>query len=343
MKRHGNLFPQIVDTDNLYLAYRKARKGKGWQNTVKDFEVDLDFNLWRIQQSLVNKTFSTSPYKPKTIYEPKQRTIYKLPFDPDRVVQHALMNVVEPIWDKMLIYDSYACRQGKGIHASSLRTMDFVRRNTYCLQCDVSKFYPSIDHDILFDIVKRKIKCKDTLWLLEDIIYSFPGGKNVPIGNYTSQWLGNLYLNELDQVLKHQYHIKNYIRYCDDFLLFCNDKRYLGEMAKIIEDFLWERLQLEMSKCELYPVSQGVDFLGYRHFPRGYILVRKSTVKRVKKRLKELPVKLANGEITTEQYRSSLASTMGWLQWANSYNLRQSLNIDALMEVCSDGKATKTF
>lgn len=343
MKRHGNLFPQIVDTDNLYLAYRKARKGKGWQNTVKDFEVDLDFNLWRIQQSLVNKTFSTSPYKPKTIYEPKQRTIYKLPFDPDRVVQHALMNVVEPIWDKMLIYDSYACRQGKGIHASSLRTMDFVRWNTYCLQCDVSKFYPSIDHDILFDIVKRKIKCKDTLWLLEDIIYSFSGGKNVPIGNYTSQWLGNLYLNELDQVLKHQYHIKNYIRYCDDFLLFCNDKRYLGEMAKIIEDFLWERLQLEMSKCELYPVSQGVDFLGYRHFPRGYILVRKSTVKRVKKRLKELPVKLANGEITTEQYRSSLASTMGWLQWANSYNLRQSLNIDALMEVCSDGKATKTF
>ena len=104
-----------------------------------------------------------------------------------------------------------------------------------------------------------------------------------------------------------------------------------------------ERLQLEMSKCELYPVSRGVDFLGYRHFPRGYILVRKSTVKRVKKRLKELPVKLANGEITTEQYRSSLASTMGWLQWANSYNLRQSLNIDALMEVCSDGKATKTF
>ena len=103
MKRHGNLFPQIVDTDNLYLAYRKARKGKGWQNTVKDFEVDLDFNLWRIQQSLVNKTFSTSPYKPKTIYEPKQRTIYKLPFDPDRVVQHALMNVVEPLWDSMFI------------------------------------------------------------------------------------------------------------------------------------------------------------------------------------------------------------------------------------------------
>jgi hypothetical protein len=245
------------------------------------------------------------------------------------------MNVIEPIWDRMFIFDSYACRQGKGIHAGSKRTMEFVRRNRYCLKCDVSKFYPSVVHDILFEIVQRKIKCKGTLWLFEDIIYSFPGGKNVPIGNYTSQWLGNLYLNELDQLLKHQYHIRDYIRYCDDFLLFHDDKKYLGDMAKVIEAFLAERLQLQFSKCDLFPVSRGVDFLGYRHF-KDYILVRKSTAKRVKKRLKRLPVLLEKGIITKEQYRSSLASTMGWLKWANSYNLRVSLEIDKLMEACNE-------
>jgi retron-type reverse transcriptase len=335
MKRHGNLFEQIVDLDNIYLAYRKARKGKGWQDTVKSFERNLDENILSIRDSLINKTFTTSPYKTKTIYEPKQRVVYKLPFNPDRIVQHALMNVIEPIWDRMFIFDSYACRQGKGIHAGSKRTMEFVRRNRYCLKCDVSKFYPSVVHDILFEIVQRKIKCKGTLWLFEDIIYSFPGGKNVPIGNYTSQWLGNLYLNELDQLLKHQYHIRDYIRYCDDFLLFHDDKKYLGDMAKVIEAFLAERLQLQFSKCDLFPVSRGVDFLGYRHF-KDYILVRKSTAKRVKKRLKRLPVLLEKGIITKEQYRSSLASTMGWLKWANSYNLRVSLEIDKLMEACNE-------
>lgn len=338
MKRHGNLFEKIAAKDNIHLAYRKARKGKSWQNTVKDFEANLDDNLDQIRESLVTGKFTTSRYIPKTIYEPKLRTIYKLPFAPDRVVQHAIMHVVEPIWDGLMIHDSYSCRQGKGIHAASLRTMVLVKKYRYCLYCDISKFYPSINHDVLFAIVQRKIKCRDTLALLEDIIYSFPGGQNVPIGNYTSQWLGNLYMNELDQMLKHRYHIKGYIRYCDDFLLFHDDKRLLGEMARIIEDYLRERLQLKMSKCTLFPVSQGVDFLGYRHFPAGYLLVRKSTVKRVKKRVQELPGKLATGDMSLDQYRSSLASTIGWLQWANSHNLRKSLGLDAMMEVC-DGRA----
>lgn len=211
--------------------------------------------------------------------------------------------------------------------------MKYVRKNDFCLKCDISKFYPSINHDILFEIVQRKIKYKDTLWLIENIIYSIGGVVNVPIGNYTSQWLGNLYMNELDQLLKHRYHIKNYIRYCDDFLLFHDDKKFLGEMAGIIKEFLGEKLQLKLSKCDLFPVSRGVDFLGYRHF-RRYVLVRKSTAKRVKKRLKRLPVMLVKGKITKEQYRSSLASIKGWLKWSNSYNLRKSLQIDALTEAC---------
>ena len=175
MKRHGNLFEQIITTENIFEAYRKARRGRGWQDTIKNFDKDLNGNLRDIQQSLIDKTFTTSEYRTRVIHEPKERTIYILPFAPDRIVQHALMSIVAPIWDRMFIHDSYACRVGKGMHRASKRTMEYVRRNKYCLQCDISKFYPSIDHDIMFEIIKRKIKCKDTLWLLKNILYSYPG------------------------------------------------------------------------------------------------------------------------------------------------------------------------
>jgi RNA-directed DNA polymerase len=334
MKRYGNLFSRIVDIENLRLAYRRARKGKNWQRAIRAFDKNAEENLAEIRQSLINKTFHTSSYKTKTIYEPKQRQIHILPFSPDRIVQHALMNVVEPIWESLFIYDSYACRAGKGIHAGSRRVMNFLRKNKYCLKCDISKFYPSMKHDILFELIKQKIKCKDTLWLMRDIVYSIGDKQNVPIGNYTSQWFGNLYMNELDQELKHRHKIKHYIRYCDDFVLFHNDKRYLREIGKVIEEFLEERLQLKFSKCSIFPVNQGIDFLGYRHF-RRYILLRKSTAKRVKKRLNRLPLILGAGRITLEQFRSSLASTMGWLKWANAHNLFMKLQIKELMELCN--------
>jgi len=336
MKRHGKLWERITDIENLYDAYRRARKGKSWQNKVKRFESNLDVNLAHIRKVLLDKTFATSSYVEKIIYEPKMRTIYKLPFSPDRIVQHALMNVLEPIWSKLFISDSYACLIGRGIHAGSKRAMEFVRRNRYCLKMDISKFYPSVDHDILFEIVKRKIKCTDTLWLIQNIIDSFPGGKNVPIGNYTSQWFGNLYLNELDQFIKHNERVKDYVRYCDDFCLFSNDKGHLNDLAQKIRKFLSENLELALSKCDLFPVSRGVDFLGYRHFPR-YILIRKSTVKRVKKRLALFPSLFWAGKISREQIISSIASTLGWLKWANSHNLFLSLGLDSLMEICRDG------
>lgn len=338
MRRYGSLWTKITDLDNIYRAYLAARKGKGWQNTIKRFDKRFDRNIFAIQKSLLDKTFTTASYKEKTIYEPKKRTIYKLPFNPDRIVQHALMRILEPIWDSLFIYDSYACRKGKGIHAGSRRTMEFIRKSKYCLKMDISKFYPSVDHNILFEVVQKKIKCKDTLWLIRDIIYSYPGGKNVPIGNYTSQWFGNLYMNELDQFLKHEYKVKHYIRYCDDFCLFSNDKKFLGHMANIIKDFLAHRLKLSLSKCDLFPVSRGVDFLGYRHFP-GYILLRKSTAKRVRRRLKRLPGLLTRGVITLEQYRSSIASTWGWLKWANTYHLRTSLGLRQLQEAIDGGRA----
>ncbi len=334
IKRYGDLFKNIVDIENIYVAYKNARRGKGWQNTVKRFEENLDKNLIAIQKSLIDHTFTTATYRSKTIYEPKQREIYILPFAPDRIVQHALMNIVEPIWESLFIDTSFACRKGKGLHAGSLKTMEYVRRNKYCLKCDISKFYPSVRHDILSGLVRRKIKCPETLWLLDDIINSFPGETNVPIGNYTSQWFGNLYLNELDMFVKHNLKCRDYLRYCDDFCLFSDDKGYLNDCARSMEEFLWDKLKLTYSKCRLFPVSLGVDFLGYRHFPE-YILLRKSTAKRVKKRLKTLPKLLRSGRITIEQFRSSIASTMGWLKWAKTKNFQMAIELEKLWEVAN--------
>jgi RNA-directed DNA polymerase len=331
MKRHGNLWDKIIDEENLSEAYRKARKHKSNFRSVKKFELDEEGNLKKVRQSLLDKTFTTSPYTSKIIYEPKKRVIYALPFSPDRIVQHALMNVLAPIFDRLFIDNSFACREGKGQHSGSAKTREYIKKNKYCLKGDISKFYPSINHEILLKIIKRKIKCQDTLWLIENIVNSFPGETNAPIGNLTSQWFGNLYMNELDTYVKQELKIKDYLRYCDDFCLFHDDKKVLNEAAVKIEDFVKNELNLKLSKCDLFPVSRGVDFLGYRHFTR-YTLLRKRTAKRVKKRIKALPAKLERGVITKEQYRSSLASTYGWLKWADTYNLRMKLEIDTMLE-----------
>ena len=331
LRRHGNLWPEIIAMENIVVAHRKAILGKKSMHNIIKFNKNIENNLLDIQQLLINKTFRTSPYHAKTIHEPKKRTIYVLPFSPDRIVQHALMNVVTPIWEKLFINDSYACITGKGIHKGSRRTMEFVRRNKYVLKCDISKYYPSIDQDILMAIIAKKIKCPDTLWLFDEIVHSFPGGKNVPIGNYTSQWFGNLYLNELDQFIKNELRIRDYIRYCDDFCIFNNNKVVLRENALRIKNFISEKLLLKFSKCEVFPVAHGVDFLGYRHFD-NYILLRKSTSKRVRKRLARLPKLYAKGEITAEQYRSSVCSTWGWLKHANTRNLAVSINFNELLK-----------
>lgn len=330
MKRHGDLYADICKMDNIYLAYQKAKKGKTLHRNIRIVMNDELSCLTEIQEMLETKTYKTSPYEVRTIYEPKEREIYVLPFFPDRIVHHALMNIVSPFWESMFIHDSYACLEGRGLHVGSQRTMEFVRRNRYCLKCDISKFYPSIDHEILLKIIKRKIKCPDTIWLLEEIIRSVPNGKNAPIGNFTSQWFGNLYLNEVDKFIKQELRIKDYIRYCDDFLLFHDDKKLLGECKNRIEDFCEEKLALHLSKHDLFPVSRGVDFLGYRHFPE-YILLRKRTSKKMKRLIKMI---WRNYDIfdfqELKQAQSQVASALGWIKHANSYNFRQSTNIEEL-------------
>jgi retron-type reverse transcriptase len=330
MKRHGNLFCKIIEPENLELAYRKARKGKSKYYSVKRFELNADANLAKIRQALLDKTFTTSKYAEKKIYEPKERTIYVLPFSPDRIVQHAIMNIIAPLWTDLFIKDTYACIEGRGVHAGSRRTMEFVRSSRYCLQCDISKFYPSIHHETMKLIIRRKIKCRDTLWLLDDIVDSFPGEINTPIGNLTSQWLGNLYMNELDQYVKHVLKIKKYIRYCDDFLAFHDDKQLLKDVGERMQEFVQVNLCLRLSKREVFPVSQGVDFLGYRHF-KDYILLRKRTAKRVRRKLDRLAERFYAGNENFEHFESVLASSAGWMRWANTRHLRLALRIPKLI------------
>jgi len=323
MKRHGNLYSQIVTEENIASAYRKARKGKAQLRGVLRFEKNEVENLKMIRNALVDKTFFTAAYSAHDIYIPKQRTIYALPFAPDRIVQHALMNVLTPIWTDLFIHDTYACIKGRGIHKGSQRAMEFVRKYKYCMQADVSKFYPSINHEILKGIVRQKIKCPDTLWLIDNIVDSFPGETNVPIGNLTSQWFGNLYLNEMDQFAKKELKIQSYVRYCDDFLAFSNDKSQLHEWGAALRELCANGLALKLSKMSVFPTTQGLDFLGYRYFPAGYILLRKSTAKRIRKKILHPNF----NTLPAEYRRAFLYSTIGWVKHANCYNFCKSVQL----------------
>ena len=327
MKRYGNLFSRVAAKENLAVAFHNAAKGKHWQRKVQAAEENKDALLEELRQSLLTHTFHTSEYRTKWIYEPKKRLIYVLPFYPDRIVQHAIMQVLEPIWDGLMIHNSFACRRGKGQHKASDVCKDYAMTHEYCVQCDIAKFYPSIRHDLIKALLRRKIKDKEMLWLLDDIIDSAEGRRNVPIGNYLSQWLGNLFMNELDTFVKQELHVKPYLRYCDDFLFFGDDKEEMKRIADKAEEFCNDVLDLRLSKKSLFHTYQGVDFVGYRHFHNGKVLVRKRTARRIIRKLKRLPVKMARGRIDNDKARSVVASADGWLRHANTYNMRQYLSL----------------
>lgn len=330
MKRHGNLFSMLISRDNLILAYEHAKRHKKWRRTIQSFERHKEERLSELHDSLVFHTFHTSQYKTKKIYEPKERIIYVLPFYPDRIVQHAIMNVLEPIWDKLLIDTCYSCRKGKGQHKASERCMAYCKRYEYCMQFDIHKFYPSINHEILKRLIRKKIKDREMLWLLDDIIDSIDGECNVPIGNYLSQWFGNIYMNELDTYIKHELKIKPYERYCDDFLIFGNNKEELKKNGDLIEKFVNERLKLTLSKKSLFHTYQGVDFIGYRHFHNGKILVRKRTAKRMKKTIRANRYEFLTGKKEAYKVRSTIGSIHGWLCHANTHNLQISIGLEEL-------------
>ena len=338
MKRYGCLFPEIVSTENIGWAFDLALLGKKQRPSLQRYVNKKDSCVQTIQESLINGTYQTSDYYIKTIFEPKERLIYILPFYPDRIVQHAIMNIIAPIWDSFFIDDSYCCRKGKGQHKGSMRLTELIPYNEYFLKGDISKFYPNMNHAILLSIIEHKIKDRKVLWLFDNIINSIEGETNIPIGNYTSQWFGNLYLNELDQWLKNQYKIKCYLRYSDDFVVLSNDKGLLQELRVAIPEFLYANLKLTMSRNDLAKTSQGIDFLGYRHFPNRFKLVRKSTSERISGIVKTLYTWYYGAPDYTHtmdelvRTRSILASYIGLLDHANSYNFKITHGIINLYE-----------
>ncbi len=311
-----NLWHEITSAENFADAATRALRNKKSTSAIRRFILRRDEMTARVRGDVITGTFQTSNYRTKTIFEPKRRDIFILPFFPDRIVHHALINVLAPIWDKMFIRDSYACRVGRGIHAASRRIMEFVRKNRFCLQCDIAKFYPSINHDVMFGVVCKSlgVGCdarSPLLDILHNIIYSMPGGVNMPIGNLTSQWFGNLYLHELDCFVKNKLRVRCYVRYCDDFVLFSNDKVQLRAWRDEICKFLDQKLKLHFSFAEIFPVSNGVDFCGYRHFPRG-ILLRRRTLRRMRARIKKIsrvPFVLRRDD---PHIRGQIASMNGW-------------------------------
>ena len=316
MKRVGNLYDRICSVENLVLADKNARKGKTLSVGVRIHDARREENIQDLHQALANKTFKTSPYHTFMIHDPKDREIYQLPYYPDRIVHHAVMNVLEPIWMSVFTTDTYSCIKGRGIHAVVRKLKEELkdRQGTaYCLKLDIRKFYPTIDHDILKAIIRHKIKDKDLLWLLDSVIDSAPG---VPIGNYLSQYFANLYLAYFDHWIKEDRKVRYYYRYADDMVILAETKEELHRLLQEIIEYLATNLKLELkSNYQVFPVeARGIDFVGYRFF-HTHVLLRKSIKKSFARAIKR------SGSTKMQTH----AAYWGWAKHCNSRNLIKKL------------------
>lgn len=331
-KRHGNLWDKVIDFDNLHAAYLKARKGHRWTSEVLRFSANLEEELINLQNQLIWGTYRTGPYRFFTIYEPKERLVAALPFR-DRVAQHALCNVIGPILERRFIYHSYACRVGKGTHRGADQIQTWLREcerawgRVYCLKADVAKYFASIDHRILMRILERVIKDRLVLTMCQEIIASGSDtGKGLPIGNLTSQWWANLYLDQLDHFVKEELRVKHYLRYMDDTVFLSPSKKELWQWYREIEGFLEDRLALRLNpKTSIFPVGpRPIDFLGYRIWPT-HRLLRRDSVKRMRRKLKRMQYQYSRGEISLDKINASIQSWLGHAKHADTYGLRKKL------------------
>lgn len=325
MKRIGNLYEKIISIDNLYLADANAREGKTKSYGVKWHDRRKDDNLKDLHLALKNKTFRTSEYDIFTINEGKERTIYRLPYYPDRIVHHAVMNILEPIWMSLFTRDTYACIKGRGIHGLARRLKRDIKDADYAkyaLMMDIRKYYPSVDNNIMKSIVRKKIKCKDTLWLIDEIIDSAEG---LPIGNYLSQYLANLYLAYFDHDMKEIYKERCYYRFVDNILIMHPCKYHLHYTKRLIEKKLKEEYKLDVKgDWQVFPIAdRGIDLVGYV-FYNTHTLMRK----RVKKNFARKVAKLKKKGVTGKEFRHGVCAWTGWAKHCNSINLLKKLNID---------------
>ena len=343
MKTYNRLYEKICSFENLYRAARQAQKGKRFQENVARFNVNLEHELFDLQHELVNRIYQPGQYRTFEIFEPKKRTISAAPYR-DRVVHHALCNIIAPLFEKTFIFDSYANRIGKGTHQAIQRYQAFCRKKAFALKCDIKKYFPAIDLEILKAEIRRTIACSETLWLIELIINSsneqepthsyFPGDDlftpyerriGLPIGNLTSQFFANVYLNRFDHFVKERLHCKYYIRYVDDFVILDNEKKKLWEIKHEIERYLEQlRLRLHKNKCQIRKTSQGITFLGFRVFPTHRLLKRDNII-HATRRIRRLQESYAAGEISLDEIKCSIYAWLGHAGFGDTYQISRKI------------------
>ena len=333
MKRLGGLYEQVCSLENLRLADEKARRGKLRTYGVVRHDKNREQHLLELREQLLSGAFRTSEYDVFTIYEPKEREIYRLPYFPDRVVHHAIMNVLEPVWVSVFTADTYSCIKGRGIHAAAKHVQKALRDNPeatkYCLKIDVRKFYPSIDHATLKQIIRRRIKDRRLLALLDEIVDSASG---VPIGNYLSQYFANLYLAYFDHWLKEEKKVKFYFRYADDMVVLHGDKSFLHGLLKEMRAYLADNLKLQVkSNWQVFPVAaRGIDFVGYV-FYHTHTRLRKSIKQRFCRRLARAGKRTR--ELTEAQFGQLICPWWGWAKHCDTKHLIKKLSKKSKYEI----------
>ena len=334
MKRIGNLYDKIISLENLQLADEKARKGKLKSYGVKVHDRNREANLLALHEALKAGTYRTSEYSIFTIYEPKERIIFRLPYYPDRIVHHAVMNVLEPIWLSVFTADTYSCIKKRGIHAAAKKLRHVIDKDkqgcTYCLKIDIRKFYPSVNHDVLKSIVRRKLKDTRLLKLLDEIIDSAEG---LPIGNYLSQYLANLMLTYFDHWVKEVKKVRYYFRYADDIVVLHSDKKVLRGLLAEFETYIAEETKLQVKdNKQIFPVGKDhrdihgrcIDFLGF-----VFYLNETRLRKRIKQNLCRKCAQLLKRKnpIDAKDFKQAIASWWGWCKYSDSDYFINKLNV----------------
>ncbi len=348
IKPYKHLYEKIYDFETLLEAYNKSRLGRRYRKEILSFSANLEENLIDLQNHLIYKSYEVGKYYEFYVYDPKKRLIMSLPFR-DRVLQWAIYLILNPIFSKSFISDSHGCIKDRGIHSAVKRLQYWLRivnkkpEKYYYLKLDISKYYYRIDHDVLLNIIKRKIDDDDLIWLLEKIIksedqaFGLPLGatfsdtderlydKGMPIGNLTSQMFANIYLNELDQYVKHELKAKYYIRYMDDMIILHHDKNVLHEYKRLMEEYLNNELKLHLNnKTAIRPITLGIEFVGYKLWPT-HIKLRKSSALKMRRNLKRVQIQYSKNKIDFQRANATVQSYFGILKHCNSYNLQTKI------------------
>ena len=338
-------YADIHQWHNLYLAYRKAARGKRGRAEVARFEFRLEDNLVQLERELATHAYRPGPYLNFTIHEPKQRLISAAPFR-DRVVHHALCNVIEPAFERSFIHHSYANRVGKGTHRALDTAQHWMKRYRYVLQCDIKQFFPAIDHRILRRILNRRIQdgairrlitlilqsgegvlseTYEMVYFPDDDLFAANRPRGLPIGNLTSQFWANCYLNAFDHFVLRELKCPAYLRYVDDFLLFADDKKTLWRWREaIIQRLQRLRLQLHENKAFPRPVTEGVPFLGFVLYPTHRLLKRRKGVA-FRRKLARLMSDYQRGDVDIETVQASLQGWINHVRYGDTWGLRKAL------------------